>query len=111
MAWFLSRLFGKKIAKIEINGVISAPTRKWVLEALDFVKQRRFPALVLRIDSPGGTVGDSQEIYEGICRLRETAKTKVIASFGNIALVAGSMWAWRAITSWLTQVLSRGVSG
>jgi protease-4 len=89
MAWFLSRLFGKKIAKIEINGVISAPTRKWVLEALDFVKQRRFPALVLRIDSPGGTVGDSQEIYEGICRLRETAKTKVIASFGNIAASGG----------------------
>jgi signal peptide peptidase A. Serine peptidase. MEROPS family S49 len=89
MGWFFPRIFGKKIAKIEINGVISTPTRKWVLEALDFVKQRKFPALVLRIDSPGGTVGDSQEIYEGICRLRETAKTKVIASFGNISASGG----------------------
>jgi len=89
MGWFLPRIFGKKIAKLEIRGVISAPTRKWVLEALEFVKQRRFPALVLRIDSPGGTVGDSQEIYAGICRLRETAKTQVIASFGNIAASGG----------------------
>jgi len=89
MVWLLPRIFGKKIAKLEISGAIFAPTRKWVLEALDFVKQRRFPALVLRIDSPGGTVGDSQEIYEGICRLRETTKTKVIASFGNITASGG----------------------
>ncbi|MEO0375096.1 MAG: signal peptide peptidase SppA, partial [Cyanobacteria bacterium P01_A01_bin.17] len=40
-----------------------------------------------RIDSPGGTVGDSQEIYSALKRLGE--KTKIVASFGNISASGG----------------------
>jgi protease-4 len=87
--WFLKRKFAKTIARIEINGVISAPVRKWVLEGLDFIKERKFPALLLRIDSPGGTVGDSQEIYHALCRLRQESKVKIVASFGNISASGG----------------------
>ena len=36
------------------------------------MEEREFPALLLRIDSPGGTVGDSQEIHAALMRLRET---------------------------------------
>ncbi len=62
-------------------------TRKRVLKALKTVEERGFPALLLRIDSPGGTVGDSQEIYEAIKRLR--SKMKIVASFGNISASGG----------------------
>ncbi|AFY74652.1 signal peptide peptidase SppA, 36K type [Synechococcus sp. PCC 7502] len=84
---FFQGKFKKSIARIEVLGAIAGATRTRVLEALEFVQQKRFPALVLRIDSPGGTVGDSQEIYDAIKRTRE--KTKVIASFGNISASGG----------------------
>jgi protease-4 len=87
MLWF--RRFQPRIARIELSGVISAPARRWILEALHRVEQHKFPALVLRIDSPGGTVGDSEEIHSAICRLRRQTKTKVVASFGNIAASGG----------------------
>ena len=47
-----------------------------------------FPALLLRIDSPGGTVGDSQEIHAALLRLREKG-CHVVASFGNISASGG----------------------
>ena len=77
----------KKIARLEITGAIASDTRKRVLKALETVKEKRFPALLLRIDSPGGTVGDSQEIYEALKRLRD--KVKIVASFGNISASGG----------------------
>lgn len=86
MIWPFKK-FRKKIARIEINGVIAGTTRKKVLEALKTVEERKFPALLLRIDSPGGTVGDSQEIYMALRRLAE--KVKIVASFGNISASGG----------------------
>ena len=53
-----------------------------VLEERDDVK-----AIVVRIDSPGGAVGPSQEIHGEIKRLRE--KKKVVASMGTIAASGG----------------------
>jgi protease IV len=87
MVWPFKPRFRKQIARIEINGVIGSATRKKVLEALKTVEERKFPALLLRIDSPGGTVGDSQEIYSALKRLRE--KIKIVASFGNISASGG----------------------
>jgi protease-4 len=87
MIWPFKSRFQKKIARIEITGVIAGAVRKRVLEALKTIEERRFPALLLRIDSPGGTVGDSQEIYSALKRLRE--KIKIVASFGNISASGG----------------------
>ena len=87
MLWPFKPKFRKQIAQIEITGAIAAATRKRVLDALKIVEERKFPALLLRIDSPGGTVGDSQEIYSALLRLRE--KVKVVASFGNISASGG----------------------
>ncbi len=87
MVWPFKSKFRKQIAKIEITGAIAGSTRKRVLEALKTVEEKKFPALLLRIDSPGGTVGDSQEIYSALKRLRE--KMKIIASFGNISASGG----------------------
>ncbi len=87
MIWPFKPSFRKQIARIEITGAIASATRKRVLDALKTVEEKRFPALLLRIDSPGGTVGDSQEIYSALKRLRE--KVKIVASFGNISASGG----------------------
>jgi protease-4 len=87
MIWPLRPRSKKQIARIEITGAIAGETRKRVLEALKEVETRQFPALLLRIDSPGGTVGDSQEIYSALLKLQE--KVKIVASFGNISASGG----------------------
>jgi protease-4 len=87
MVWFIKPRARKQIARIEITGAIAGATRKRVLEALKTIEERKFPALLLRIDSPGGTVGDSQEIYSALRRLQE--KVKIVASFGNISASGG----------------------
>lgn len=87
MIWPFKPRFRKQVARIEITGAIASATRKRVLEALKTVEERKFPALLLRIDSPGGTVGDSQEIYEALKRLQ--SKVKIVASFGNISASGG----------------------
>ena len=76
------------MARIVVEGPINGATRKRVLKALKEVADREFPALLLRIDSPGGTVGDSQEIHAAILRLREKG-CRVVASFGNISASGG----------------------
>ncbi|MEO0458089.1 MAG: signal peptide peptidase SppA [Cyanobacteria bacterium P01_A01_bin.114] len=87
MIWPLKPRYRKQIARIEISGAIAGSTRKRVLEALEEVKDKKFPALLLRIDSPGGTVGDSQEIYSALKRLQDSIK--IVASFGNISASGG----------------------
>ena len=87
MIWPFKSKARKKIARIEVKGVIGASTRQHVLEALKTVEDKQFPALLLRIDSPGGTVGDSQEIYGALKKLGE--KVKIVASFGNISASGG----------------------
>ena len=87
MVRLFKRGLRKQIARIEVKGAIAGATRKRVLENLKTVEEREFPALLLRIDSPGGTVGDSQEIYQALKRLGQ--KIKIIASYGNISASGG----------------------
>jgi len=87
MIWPFKPRVRKSIARIEIAGAIATSMRKRVLKALKDVEERKFPALLLRIDSPGGTVGDSQEIHSALTQLKKT--TKIVASFGNIAASGG----------------------
>lgn len=87
MIWPLKPRFRKQIARIEVTGAIASSTRKRVLAALDEVKEKKFPALLLRVDSPGGTVGDSQEIYTALKTLAKDIK--IVASFGNISASGG----------------------
>ena len=88
MIWPFKRKSKKRMARIVIEEPITSSTRIATLKALKQVEEREFPALILRIDSPGGTVGDSQEIYSAIKRLKSKG-CKVIASFGNISASGG----------------------
>ncbi len=80
--------YRRRIARIEINGVIEAGMRQRVLKALQDIEHKQFPALVLRIDSPGGTVADSQEIYDALKRLQSKG-VQIVASFGNLSASGG----------------------
>jgi protease-4 len=74
------------IGVIEIEGVISESLP--VLEQIrDLEELKNIKALVVRVDSPGGAVGASQEIYLELRRLRE--KMPVVISMGNLAASGG----------------------
>ena len=88
MIWPFRRKSKRRMARIIIEGAINGATRKLVLKAIKQVEEREFPALLLRIDSPGGTVGDSQEIHRALLRLREKG-CHIVASFGNISASGG----------------------
>jgi len=88
MIWPFKRKSKKRMARIVIEEPITSSTRIATLKALKEVEDREFPALILRIDSPGGTVGDSQEIFSAINRIKSKG-CKVIASFGNISASGG----------------------
>ncbi len=88
MIWPWKRKSKKRMARIVIDGAINSDTRKLFLKAVRQIEEREFPALLLRIDSPGGTVGDSQEIHAAILRLKEKG-CHVVASFGNISASGG----------------------
>jgi protease-4 len=87
MVWPFKPKTSKQVARIEIAGAIGSGTRKAVLKALKTVEEKKFPALLLRIDSPGGTVGDSYEIYTALKQLQ--SKVQIVASYGNISASGG----------------------
>lgn len=78
--------FGEKVGVIEINGIIAES--KNVLNYLKrFREDNSIKAIVIRVDSPGGAVGPSQEIFREI--RKTSASKKVVASMGTIATSGG----------------------
>lgn len=77
---------GDKIAVVEIKGVI-ASSRSIVEQIENYAEDDAVKAIVLRINSPGGAVGPSQEIYREVLRAKE--KKKVIASMESVAASGG----------------------
>src|SRR5262245_16547971 len=74
------------IAVVEVEGVIM--DSKKTIELLNMAADNeQTKAIILRIDSPGGAVGPTQEIYEEILRIDE--KIPVYASFGSVAASGG----------------------
>jgi protease-4 len=80
-------LFGPKVAIVELEGVI--------IEVDDLVRELKshrdnpaVKAVVLRINSPGGVVAPTQELYDAILRLRQAGKP-VVASLGAVAASGG----------------------
>lgn len=74
------------IAVVEIEGVIME-SKKTIKKLLMVEKDEKIKAIIVRIDSPGGAVGPTQEIYEEIRRIDK--KKPVYASFGSVAASGG----------------------
>ncbi len=77
---------GEKVGVIEIVGVI-ANSRETLEQLKRFREDEDIKAIVIRVDSPGGVVGPSQEIYRAI--MQTTATKKVVASMGAVAASGG----------------------
>ena len=80
-------VFGARVAIVELEGTI--------VDVDDVLRELRahrdnpqVKAVVLRINSPGGVVGPTQELHAAIMRLRESGKP-VVASLGAVAASGG----------------------
>jgi len=82
----LSLSVSKKVAVLPVVGVISE-SEQLVEHLKRYGKDDSVKAVVLRINSPGGGVAPSQEIYEEIRKLNE--KKPVLTSMGSIAASGG----------------------
>jgi len=75
-----------RVGVLEISGMVS--NERMIIGQIDgFRKDKSVKAIVLRIDSPGGAVGPSQEIYHELKKLAQ--EKPVIVSFGAVAASGG----------------------
>jgi protease-4 len=77
---------GDKVAVLPITGLI-ADSESTIDQLKKFAKDDSIKAIVLRINSPGGGVGPSQEIHEEVKKLN--GKKVVVASMGALAASGG----------------------
>jgi protease-4 len=77
---------GEKVALVRVAGVILDSTNI-IAELKDYSKDSSVKAIVMRVDSPGGAVAPSQEIYEEILKIKK--KKKVVVSMGSVAASGG----------------------
>ncbi|HPL65156.1 MAG TPA: signal peptide peptidase SppA [Smithellaceae bacterium] len=75
-----------KVGVLPIEGLITDSFK--INQQIDeFAKDSSIVAVVVRINSPGGSVGAAQEIYDAILELKK--KKKVVVSMGSIAASGG----------------------
>lgn len=82
----LSLIGGESVGVLEIEGTIDS-SREAIQGLKQFAEARGIKAVVVRIDSPGGAVAPTQEIYEEIGKVRK--RKPVIASLGSVAASGG----------------------
>jgi protease-4 len=78
---------GEKIAVVELKGVI-ASSEDFVRQVKKYREDHSIKAILLRIDSPGGAVVPSQEMYEEVKKTRDGGKP-VVVSMGSLAASGG----------------------
>lgn len=77
---------GPPVAVVELHGVIEDATE--VLGALyKQAADKEIPAIVLRVDSPGGAVAPSEELYNAVKRLK--TQKPIVVSMGSLAASGG----------------------
>jgi protease-4 len=77
---------GPRIGVVELSGTIS-DSREIVGQLHELRKDPTIKAIVLRIDSPGGAVAPSQEIFRAVERAKKDKK--IVASMGTVAASGG----------------------
>lgn len=74
--------FGGSVAVVKIQGPIFE-SEPFIKELKQVDDNSSIKAIVLRIDSPGGAVAASQEIFEQVKKIKETKK--IVVSMGTVA--------------------------
>ena len=75
--------FGDRIGVVDLDGVILSP-QPVVSELKKFGDDSSIKAIILHVNSPGGGVAASEEIYREVKRLRSEKKKKVVASIETV---------------------------
>lgn len=71
------------ILMLKLEGMIIDPSK--LLHDLDkYVKEDRIKGVLIRINSGGGVVSPSEEIYREILRVKKTYKKPVVVSIGSV---------------------------
>jgi len=78
---------GNAVGLVEVEGAI-LDARPVVKQIKEFREDDQIKALVLRVESPGGGVAASQEIYEELKKTRLSGK-HVVCSMGGVAASGG----------------------
>jgi len=79
-------MFGDKIGVVEVSGVI-AESKDVMEDIVRFKDDESIKGVIIRINSPGGSVGPSQEIFSEVKKLR--TKKKVYVSMGSVCASGG----------------------
>ena len=84
----------KRIARILIEGVIEKENenynQKWLLETIEeLTDDKKTAGIILYINSPGGGVYQSDEVYLALKKYKEKAKKPVWAYFASLAASGG----------------------
>ena len=79
--------YGSKIAVVELEGVITS-SENIVRQLKKYREDSAIRGILLRVDSPGGGVVASQEIYEEVRRTRDSGKP-IVVSMGALAASGG----------------------
>jgi protease IV len=75
--------FGDSIAVVDLDGIILSPHP--VVEQLKrFADDSSVKAIILHVNSPGGGVAASEEIYREVKRIREEKKKPVVVSIETV---------------------------
>ncbi len=77
---------GDRIGVVEIEGLISG-SKEVMEDIVDFKEDPSIKGVILRINSPGGGVGPTQEIYREVVKLKD--KKKVYVSMGTTCASGG----------------------
>ena len=81
-------VFGDKVAIIPIDGEILGSRE--AIDALHrYARNSSVKAMVMRINSPGGAIAPSQEIYEEIRNVRARSGKPIVASLDSVAASGG----------------------
>ncbi|MGO9403310.1 MAG: signal peptide peptidase SppA [Terriglobales bacterium] len=75
--------FGSKIAVVELDGVIFSP-KQIVPQLKKFADDDSIKAIILHVNSPGGGVAASEEIYREVKRIRDEKKKRIVASIETV---------------------------
>lgn len=78
---------GNRVALVEVEGLI-VDAQQVVRQLEEHLEDPSIRAVVVRVESPGGVVGPSQEIHDAVARVREKGKP-VVVSMGAIAASGG----------------------
>ncbi len=80
--------FGDKIAVVDLEGVILQP--KTVVEQLKkYGDDNSIKAIILHVNTPGGGVAASEEMYDAVKRIRDQKKKRIVASIETVGASGG----------------------